>query len=427
MICILQVIIKFRNTLPNKPCFPEYITMTDKHRILYIVSTFCRYEGEMQNPWMLDNLRRLRDRGYKVDILAPSYQGLKTHDIEGFKVYRFRYFFKKWESLTHDQGAPNKIRNSKLYKFMFFPYVLLGMIAAFRLGLKNKYDFVQCHWPFPQGIMGLACIMAKRKAKPTFVLHFYGASLLLAQTYSYVKTVLHYLIRKADLIVCISEFTSRKVKDIKDTTTHIIPYGSPLEYKPVALPNNSTKQILSVGRIIERKGLKYLIQAMPEILEKCDAILNIVGSGDPPVISDLKLEIQKLNLDKRVILTGKLSNEALIQKYKRCDVFCLPAIIDSKGDTEGLGVVILEALNYGRPVVSSNVGGITDIIKHEHTGLLTEQKNPIDLSEKLLTILLDSDKASKLAKQGCEYAKSQFSWEKIMDQWDDFYTQNNEG
>ena len=117
--------------------------MTNHHRILFVVSTFCRYEGEMQNPWMMETLKKLRDRGYQVDILAPSYQGLRTHQIEGFKVYRWRYFFKKWESLTHDQGAPSKIRNSKLYKFMFFPYVLMGIIAAFKLGFKNKYDYIK--------------------------------------------------------------------------------------------------------------------------------------------------------------------------------------------------------------------------------------------------------------------------------------------
>ena len=117
-------------------------------------------------------------------------------------------------------------------------------------------------------------------------------------------------------------------------------------------------------------------------------------------------------------------NNKLIEQYKKCDVFCLPAIIDSKGDTEGLGVVLLEALNYGRPVVASGVGGITDIIKHEQTGLLAEQKNPSDLAAKLISILLDGKKAAKLAKQGCEYAKFQFSWEKIMDQWDHFYAQS---
>lgn len=395
--------------------------MTEKRRILFIVSTFCRYEGEMQNPWMMETLQKLRERGYQVDVLAPSYQGLKTHHIENFKVYRWRYFFKKWESLTHDQGATNKIRHSKLYKLMFFPYVILGMIAGFKLGMKNKYDFIHCHWPFPQGIIGLASILASRKTKPKLVLHFHGASLLLAKSYGYVKSVLNYLIKKSDLIVCNSGFTSKMVKEIKEVPTAIIPYGTPLEYKPLPLKNNTTKQILSVGRMIERKGLKYLVRAMPKILEKCQAVLYIVGTGDPLTESELTFEIQKLDLSESVVLTGKLSNQDLIEKYENCDVFCLPAIIDSKGDTEGLGVVLLEALNYGRPIVASGVGGITDIVKHEQTGLLAQQQDPNDLADKLLEILLDYEKAEKLAKQGCDFAKSQFSWDKIMDQWDDFY------
>ena len=153
----------------------------------------------MQNPWMMDTLRRLRDNGYEMEILAPSYQGLPDQIISGFVVYRWRYFPRKWESLTHDQGAPNKIRTSKLYKFMFFPYLIMGMIRAFRIGRKNNYDVIHCHWPFPQGLIGLAARLgSKHKEKPALIMHFHGASLLLARTFAYVNSVLLYLIKKSD-------------------------------------------------------------------------------------------------------------------------------------------------------------------------------------------------------------------------------------
>ncbi len=170
------------------------MTITKKQKILFIVPTFCRYEGEMQNPWMMDTLRRLRKEGYEINILAPSHKGLKDHTIEGFNVFRWRYFFKKWESLTHDEEAPKKIRKSLLYKFMFFPYVFFGLFAAFRIGRKNHYDHVHCHWPFPQGIIGLAAVFGSKKPKPSFVLHFHGASILPAERFGVIKNVLHYLI-----------------------------------------------------------------------------------------------------------------------------------------------------------------------------------------------------------------------------------------
>ena len=393
--------------------------MTFKPKILFIVSTFSRYEGDMQNPWMIDTFKRLKKRGYDIDILAPSFKGLKTHSVGEMKIYRWRYFFKKWESLTHDHGAPNKIRGSVLYKFMFFPYVIFGSIATFNICRKKKYNYIHCHWPFPQGVIGLFGLYGK--PKPKLILHFHGASLLLANTYRYVDMVLNYLLKKADLVICNSNYTSDLVKKINNVSTHVIPYGTPLQYNPIPLPNNQTKEILAVGRIIERKGLIFLIKAIPKISIKINIKLYIVGSGDPNVTKQLRDEIEKLRLKEKITLTGKLSDEALIERYKNCDVFCLPAIVDSKGDTEGLGVVLLEALNYGRPIVSSGVGGITDIIKHEKTGLIANQKDPDDIAEKILQILLDPQKALKLATEGCSFAKENFNWDCIMKQWDDIY------
>jgi len=135
----------------------------------------------------------------------------------------------------------------------------------------------------------------------------------------------------------------------------------------------------------------------------------------------IKETINELNLHESVTLTGRLTDEELVNQYADCDVFCLPAIIDSRGDSEGLGVVLLEAMNYQRPVVASNVGGIPDVIQHEKTGLLTKEKDPEDLAEKLIKVLTDSKYAKGLAERGCQFASTEFSWKKIMGQWEAVY------
>jgi hypothetical protein len=84
-------------------------------RVLYISSTYSRDEKDNQNPWMIDTIRNLKNVGYEIEVLAPSFRGLKTHTVGGVLVHRFRYFFAPWETLTHDQGAPNKIRGSLFY------------------------------------------------------------------------------------------------------------------------------------------------------------------------------------------------------------------------------------------------------------------------------------------------------------------------
>ena len=79
--------------------------------ICLIVSTYARGNGDASVPWLRERIKHLRQRGYTITVLAPSFEGLKTHEIDGVEVLRVRYFFRRWEHLTHDQGAPNRIRN----------------------------------------------------------------------------------------------------------------------------------------------------------------------------------------------------------------------------------------------------------------------------------------------------------------------------
>lgn len=391
-------------------------------RILYIVSTFCRHEGEMQNPWMLETILRLQQRGHSVHVLAPSFRGLASHRIGDIPVQRFRYFFRAWEDLTHDHGATTKIRGSLLYKAMFFPYVFFGVLAAFRQARRQSFDIVHVHWPFPHGLLGVAAVLGSRAPRPRLVLNFHGASLLLAKTYAIVGPLLRWMLRRADGLVANSSFTAAAVRELQaDAEIAVIAFGTPLESNASPLPGNAVKQILVVGRLIERKGVEYLIRALPAILQRHEACLHIVGAGDETVLARLKAVTTELELGRHVCFHGIVAAPELSGLYKQCDVFCLPAIIDSAGDTEGLGVVLLEAMSYARPVVGSDVGGIPDVIKPGETGLLCQQRNPQDLADKIQAILDDPALAERLAMGGYEYARTEFGWNRIMAKWDDFY------
>ncbi len=368
----------------------------------------------------MDTIRHLRDKGYDIEVLAPSYRGLRSHTVGGVQVHRFRYWFSKWETLTHDQGAPNKIRGSALIKLLFFPYLFFGSLAAMRLARRNRYDFIHCHWPFPHGLMGFAACRAAHN-RPRLILHFHGACLLLAAKFKPIAPLLRFCLNRAQGVVSNSTFTAGLVNALQPTRQTIIGFGSPLQGAPMPMPHNDVKIILTVGRIVERKGIVFLIRALPKILSVLPAKLVIVGSGDPPVEAALRAVTMELGLEKSVVFAGKIPEAELIAQYRGCDVFCLPAIVDSQGETEGLGVVLLEALNYARPVVASRVGGIPDIIRDGETGLLCPQKDPEALADTLLTMLRDPERAEKLGRQGCAMVGREFSWEHVVAKWETFY------
>jgi glycosyltransferase involved in cell wall biosynthesis len=391
-----------------------------KPRILYISSTYSRDEKDNQNPWMIDTIRHLRDRGYDIEVLAPSYRGLKSHTVGGVKVHRFRYFFRDRETLTHDQGAPNKIRGSLLFKLLFFPYLFFGILAAVRLGRRGRYDFIHCHWPFPHGLMGWAACLAAPD-RPRLILHFHGACLLLAAKFKPIAPLLRFCLRRAHGVVSNSSFTAAMVAKLMPVEQSVIAFGSPLSGDPMPPAANARKIILTVGRVVERKGIAYLLRALPRVAASVDAMVAVVGKGDPKVEADLHAVAAELALGDRIVFAGKVPEAELIDWYRRCDVFCLPAIYDSQGETEGLGVVLLEALNYARPVVASNVGGIPDIIKDGITGLLCPEKDPEALARTLLKVLADPELGARLGQQGHGFVRREFSWEHIVSQWEAFY------
>ncbi|MEO6095608.1 MAG: glycosyltransferase family 4 protein [Fibrobacteria bacterium] len=394
------------------------------YRILYISSTYSRDEKDNQNPWMIDTIRQLKAKGHEIEVLAPSFKGLRSHTVGGVRVHRFRYFLAARETLTHDQGAPNKIRGSLLVKLLFFPYLFFGMLAAMRVVRRGNgngnYDFIHCHWPFPHGMMGWAACLAARN-RPRLILHFHGACLLLAAKFKPIAPFLRFCLKRAHGVVSNSSFTAGLVKKLMPVEQSVIAFGSPLSGDPLPPARNQTKIILTVGRVVERKGIAYLLRALPRIAAAMDAKVAIVGKGDPKVEADLRAIAGELKLGDRVVFAGKVPETELIRWYQSCDVFCLPAIVDSQGETEGLGVVLLEALNYARPVVASNVGGIPDIIRHERTGLLCPEKDPEALAAAILRLLKDPGLGERLGRQGCDLVRTEFSWEHIVAQWEAFY------
>ncbi|MFW6089242.1 MAG: glycosyltransferase, partial [Gemmatimonadota bacterium] len=116
----------------------------------------------------------------------------------------------------------------------------------------------------------------------------------------------------------------------------------------------------------------------------------------------------------RVVLLGRLSDGALRREYMGADVLVLPAVRDAKGDTEGLGVVLLEALRFERPVIGSDIGGIPDIIRHGETGLLCPPGDAGALADALARLIRNPEEARAIARRGRVHAASAFGWDGVV-------------
>jgi glycosyltransferase involved in cell wall biosynthesis len=120
-------------------------------------------------------------------------------------------------------------------------------------------------------------------------------------------------------------------------------------------------------------------------------------------------------LPAEIIFTGKLSPEDLANEYKTANVFTLPAIIDSKGDTEGLGVVLIEAMELGLPIVASNVGGIPDVVVDGVSGILVPEKDPEALANAYKRLAAEPVLVKKLLAGSRQRIAECFNWDKIVE------------
>ena len=384
-------------------------------RVCYAVSTFPRFDGDPEVPWLLESVKRLRRRGVEVEIFAPSYKGIKSHSISGVRVHRFRYFFRRWEILTHQEGAPNKIRRSPLYAFLAVFYIIFGALAMVRLCATRRYDLFQAHWPFPHALFAW---IGSRLQRAGFALRFYGAELMLADRLPPAKAFIRFFMKKADVVDAITAFPASKARAIHDRDINIIPFGSPYKIEAdghAPRQTSARKQILFVARLVERKGPEYLVYALPLVRSLgIDAHLTIVySSGDREAL--VEEAIQQAGVCDFVTMERGVPPDELAQRYRECDVFVLPAIVDSRGDTEMLGVVFLEAMTYKKPVIGSNVGGIPDVIKDGETGLLVPQKDPAALADAIARVLTDAAFAKRLGEEGHRFSQDFFGWERITD------------
>ena len=169
---------------------------------------------------------------------------------------------------------------------------------------------------------------------------------------------------------------------------------------------DNEKIILYVGRLVYEKGIQNLIAAMPKVLNNYhDSKLIIAGKGG--MIDELRDEVRRLNIENKVYFTGYLNLTQVTKMYKCADVAVFPSTY------EPFGVVALEGMLSGTPVVVSDVGGLNEIVEHKVNGMKSYAGNPNSIADSILELLFNPELCANVAKAAKAKVKSQYNWNKI--------------
>jgi glycosyltransferase involved in cell wall biosynthesis len=176
--------------------------------------------------------------------------------------------------------------------------------------------------------------------------------------------------------------------------------------------------LLFVGRLVEKKGLRYLIEAMPRILKKNpSAHLRIAGDG--PEKAALEQRISELEINDRVQLLGPVCNEDLPFFYQTSNIVIFPSIIAADGDREGFGLVLVEALGCECALVASDLPAMQDIIIDGKTALVVPQKNAQFLADRVNELLDNSALRTSIGKDGRQFVLKHFDLDRIAEKYID--------
>lgn len=334
-----------------------------KPKLLVLGSTFPKTFGDGTPSFVLD-LAIEQAKRFDVTVLAPMVIGAKAQEVmAGVKVIRYRY----WQ-LRHTLADGAILDNLKAKKtnWLQVPFLFLGLIGAIR---KLNPTLIHAHWIIPQGI---AATIAAPKAKLLVTTH--GGDIY-ALNNPILQKLKKSVLRKAAAISTVnSEMKDRLVFwGIAESKISVLPMGVDLQAARIQA-QRKPHQLAVVGRLVEKKGIGYLLDALKLGRENgsLPQDLELVIAGDGPWRSQLEATAKGLP----VRFLGNQTKDQIRELFASSQIALLPSVTASSGDQEGLPVTLLEAGAAGCFVIASNLPGINEVVIDGITGLLIPQRDP---------------------------------------------------
>lgn len=336
------------------------------------------------------------------------------------------------ESEAIDHTHPNSIHRVGLKRVWWLKPESLGMYLkmlgqSLLLALRHRFDAVHGARALPEGLV--AWIMARLLRVP-LVVYCHGEELTTWGKGRKFRTML-WVYRHADANIANSEYTVEEMVRLgvrRESITLIYPGVDTERFRP-GLPCDDLRQsiglkpgqrlILGVGRLVRRKGFDQVVRAIPELVHRgLDVHYALIGIGeDWDHLSGLARE---LGVEDRLHLLGHVSPEDLPRWYNACDVFVM-ANREIDGDTEGFGMVFLEAAACQKPAIAGNAGGTGAAVLDGVTGRRVDGTSLAVLVEALSSLLGDAELATRLGQNGLQRAREDFSWDAVAERTSKLY------
>lgn len=354
--------------------------------------------------WLYETYRRFGPE--EVVVVACEHGDTATLDTSlPFKVERVSMQMKDW-----DPTRPESLRR---------------YLKLFRMVQKSQRRYqaeqVHCMKVLPEGLIAWALWHTGRIP---YVLYAHGEEIQMRLTSRKLAYLIPILYRGARVIIANSHHTKQLLLDIGVRSDRIIvihpgvdstAFHSDQSSRSAIRTRYNLKQsfiLLTVGRLQRRKGQDMVIRALPNIKERIPNVAYmIVGSGEDTYLRDLAAA---LGVAERVVFVGPIRDDERAAYYSACDVFVMPnRQIDE--DIEGFGMVFLEAAAAAKPVIGGVSGGTGEAIQNGTTGLRVDGENVEAISEAIMDLASNTDRAIAMGANGRKWVDSEFRWDSVVE------------
>lgn len=372
-------------------------------RLLILASTYPARTGD-GTPQFVRDLATAEALSYETTVLVPSVPGGAPREVDGaLVVRRFRYFPRRWEDLA-DGAILENLRSRKSRWVQVLPLFLAEVLAIRREIRAVKPDVIHVHWLVPQG---LAALIAAPRV-PKLVTAHGGDVYGLRDWVS--RRLFKAVLKNASAVTTMnSDMRDRLVELGADpATTLVLSMGADVAaIRPLAAAaERRAGRILFVGRLVEKKGVSVLLEALRLLDDEIGYDLRIVGDG--PLRSQLARESTGLS----ATFAGVLGREVLAAEFGAASIAVFPSVAAASGDQDGLPVALLEAMSVGCAVVASDLPGLRDAVEDGQSGLLTTPGSARELAAALEGLLRDPQLCDRLGQAAAIRAEN-FSVEAI--------------
>lgn len=343
-------------------------------------------------------------------IAAHVYELSKALSEKGDDVHILT-FRNKYSEKKHVKLGNINIHRIYLHKtrmgiitYMFFEYLTL-----IKLNKKFRFDILHSHTFLPDNLITILF-----KSIPSIITEHSSGFLKTVDENRRSLFLYKEIMKKADLIIGPSNElvnTFNKIGISNDKTIYI-PNGVDInKFKPMNKPkyilnkyeiDEDSKIILCPRRLETKNGVKYLIKALPNVIEKFKEIKCLIV-GDGSEFDKLNMLVAELDLKKNVIFTGRIQNSEMPKYYAASDIVVLPSLI------EATSIAGLEAMAMSKPLIGTNVGGIPQIIDDGKTGIIVPPKNSKELGNAILTLILNDSKRQEFGYYSRKRVETEFS------------------